>query len=72
MTRLGQEGEQLKQDRTRLADEHRDLQAKLQQEADRMKAGEAERETLAQQLAALTGELNGVTRERNELRERQN
>ena len=37
-----------------------------------MKAGEAERETLAQQLVALTGELNGVTRERNELRERQN
>ena len=71
MTKLGQEGDQLKQDRARLADEQRQLQEKLQREGDRLKAGEAERETLAQQLAALTGDLAGVSRERDQLKERQ-
>jgi chemotaxis protein MotB len=72
VTRLGQEGEQLKQDSTRLADEHRNLQAKLRQEADRLKAAEAERDTLAIQFSALTTELTGVNQERDALKERQN
>ncbi|MEX5218506.1 MAG: OmpA family protein [Nitrospira sp.] len=71
MAKLGQERDELKESRTRLSDDHQRLQANLQQEIDRVKAGEAEKDGLTQQLASLTGDMTKLAAERDQLKNRQ-
>ena len=68
---LSRERDQLKEYQARLSEEHQQLQARLQQEAEGRKAGEAEKDSLAQRVAALTDEMAGLTRERDELKDKQ-
>ncbi|WP_447597855.1 OmpA family protein [Nitrospira sp. Nam80] len=71
MAELGQERDQLKESRAHLANEQERLQAKLQQEMDRVKTGEIEKDGLAQQLASLTGDMTKLAAERDQLKDRQ-
>jgi chemotaxis protein MotB len=71
MAKLGQERDLLKESRAHLADEQERLQAKLQQEMDRVKTGEIEKDGLAQQLASLTGDMTKLAAERDQLKDRQ-